>query len=266
MPGPDGGRGDAPLLEVDGVAFDYAGHPVLRGVSFSVRPSEFVALTGANGSGKTTLLRAILGLHAPSSGSIRLLGRSPRALRERWRIGYVPQRPDIAPDLPASVREVVEAGRLARSARGRFARFGLHRRLRDEDRQAVTHALDAVALTDFARRRVDELSGGERQRVFIAKALASNPDLLVLDEPVAGVDVLSQQRFRDSLVHLARVHGSAVLLVSHELGAVADDLDRVLLLRSGSIVFDGAPAELTARGVSLGVHADDLPLWLEAPG
>ena len=108
-----------------------------------------------------------------------------------------------------------------------------------------------------------ELSGGQQQRVLIARALASEPDLLVLDEPIAGVDAESQRQFRDSLVHLVAEHGAAVLLVSHELGAVADDLDRVLVMKR-SIKFDGPPAELTASGVSLGIHDDDLPLWLEA--
>ena len=108
-----------------------------------------------------------------------------------------------------------------------------------------------------------ELSGGQQQRVLIASAFASEPELLVLDEPVAGVDAESQRQFRDSLVHLVLEHGAAVLLVSHELGAVAADLDRVLVMKR-SIKFDGPPAQLEESGVSLGVHADDLPLWLEA--
>ena len=108
-----------------------------------------------------------------------------------------------------------------------------------------------------------ELSGGEQQRAFIAKAFAGQPELLVLDEPVAGVDAVSQRLFRDALVHLRLDHGAAVLLVSHELGAVAEDLDRVIVLRHGRVFFDGPPAELAAAGVSLGVHRDDLPLWLE---
>ena len=106
------------------------------------------------------------------------------------------------------------------------------------------------------------LSGWQQQRAFIAKALASEPELLVLDEPVAGVDAESQRRFRESLTHLVDEHGAAVLLVSHELGAVADDLDRVIVLKR-KVLFDGPPADLVGTGVSLGIHADDLPLWLE---
>ena len=107
-----------------------------------------------------------------------------------------------------------------------------------------------------------ELSGGQQQRVLIAKALAGDPELLVLDEPIAGVDAESQRLFRDSLVHLLREHQATVLLVSHELGAVADDLDRVIVIKR-KVLFDGAPGDLSARGVHLGIHDADLPRWLE---
>ena len=246
-----------PVLEADAVSFAYPRQPVLDCTSFSVQPGEFVALVGPNGSGKSTLLRLLLGLARPQSGRVALLGEPPERLRERWRVGYVPQRPVLPDALPATVEEVVASGRLARR--------GWWRRLRADDREAIDHALDSVSLLGHRRHLLTELSGGQQQRAFIAKALASEPDLLVLDEPVAGVDADSQRRFRDSLVRLVRDHGAAVLLVSHELGAVAGDLDRVLVLRRGKIVFDGTPAELTAAGVSLGIHPHDLPMWLEDP-
>jgi len=119
-----------------------------------------------------------------------------------------------------------------------------------------------VEVPERDAQRVVELSGGQQQRVLIAKALASEPELLILDEPIAGVDAQAQRLFRDSLVHLLRDHGAAVLLVSHELGAVAEDLDRVVVLRR-RVLFDGKPGDLAATGVSLGVHRDDLPRWLE---
>lgn len=252
------------VLAAEGVSFSYNGAPVLDRVSFAVRAGEFVALTGANGSGKSTLLRILLGLNAQRQGSVRLFGVPPGELRDRWRIGYVPQRTSISDSLPATVEEVVATGRLVCSDGRRSTRLGLHRGLRSADREAIDHALEAAALTELRRRLMGELSGGERQRTLIAKALVSSPELLILDEPVAGVDEPSQRMFRDSLVHLVYRHSAAVLLVSHELGAVADDLARVLVLRSGGIVFDGRPEELTARGVSLGVHSEDLPKWLEA--
>ncbi len=246
------------MLHVDAVSFAFGSQTVLDCVTFTVGGGEFVALTGPNGAGKSTLLRIVLGLLPPMAGTVRMFGTSPSELRERWRIGYVPQRSVLAENLPATVEEVVATGRLARR--------GWSRRPSAADRDAVSHALESVLVAELRTRRMHELSGGQQQRVLIAKAFACEPDLLILDEPVAGIDADSQHRFRDSLVHFARSHGTAVLLVSHELGAVAADLDRVLVLRHGKIAFDGRPEDLTATGVSLGVHQTDLPLWLEDPG
>ena len=251
------GAAIAAVVEAEGLTFAYRRQVVLAGVGLRVEPGEFVALVGPNGSGKSTLLRLLLGLARPQGGTVRLFGSSPDELRERWRVGYVPQRPVLTGTLPATVAEVVAAGRLAR--------LGWRRRLRRVDRDEVDHAIESVGLSELARTPLGELSVGQQQRAFIAKAFAARPELLVLDEPVAGVDVDSQRRFRDSLVHLIEEHRAAVLLVSHELGAVADDLDRVIVLRGGRVVFDAPPAELTASGVSLGVHHQDLPLWLERP-
>jgi zinc transport system ATP-binding protein len=243
-------------VRADAVSFAYRHDPVLDCVSFEVASGELVALAGANGSGKSTLMRVVLGVLLPSHGHVELFGRPPRQLRERWRIGYVPQRPTAVELLPATVRDVVAAGALARR--------GWWRRPTADDRAAVDQALDTIELSHLAGTSLAELSGGQQQRAFIAKALVAAPDLLVLDEPTAGVDVESQRRFRDTLVDAARGRGAAVVLVSHELGAVADDLDRVLLLRHGKIAFDGPPGDLAAAGVSLGVHPTDLPVWLES--
>jgi zinc transport system ATP-binding protein len=246
--------GDEIVVDATGVSFAYGTNPVLEDVTFSVHKGEFAALVGPNGSGKSTLLRMLLGVLKPRTGTVRMLGEDPRELRDRARIGYVPQRAQLPPDLPATVEEVVRAGRLAKRGWWRWPNAG--------DRDAVDHALAAVALSDLRKRRMRELSGGQQQRVHIAKALVGDPEVLVLDEPIAGVDAESQRLFRDSLVHLADAHGATVLLVSHELGAVAEDLDRVIVLKR-TVLFDGAPQDLAATGVSLGIHADDLPLWLE---
>ena len=247
----------APVLVADGVSFGYGRDRVLDDVHLELRRGEFVALVGPNGSGKSTLLRCLMGLSEPQAGTVRLFGENPRELRDRWRLGYVPQRPFLDRDLPASVEEVVAAGRLSRT--------GWWRRLQAADRTAVTHAMESVGLLPLRSRRVRELSGGQQQRVFIAKAFASEPELLVLDEPVAGVDAESQRLFRDSLTHLVAEHRATVFLVSHELGAVAHDIDRVIVLKN-RVLFDGTPAALTETGVSLGVHREDLPLWLEGLG
>jgi zinc transport system ATP-binding protein len=251
-PRPRGGGG--PLVQAEHVSFSYGEGPVLDDVSLTVGAGEFVALVGPNGSGKSTLLKVLLGLLKPDAGSVTILGQPPDRFTERWRLGYVPQRPELTSEIPATVEEVVATGRLSRT--------GWWRRMRSEDRVITRHAIDSVALGTLRSRPVNELSGGQQQRTFIARAFASEPDLLVLDEPIAGIDRESQSRFRDSLTHLVAEHGAGVLLVSHELSAVARDLDRVIVLKR-RVLFDGPPSELMATGVSLGVHREDLPLWLE---
>ena len=245
----------AELLGASGLTFGYGREPVLENVDLSVHAGEFVALVGPNGSGKSTLLHLLLGSLQPDSGQARLFGKPPRAVRRRARLGYVPQRPNLSSELPATVREIVAAGRLT------DGRWWLP--MSRADRDQVEHAIASVGLAHLARRPVNELSGGQQQRAFIARAFASEPSLLVLDEPIAGVDIASQRLFRSSLLHLIREHGAGVLLVSHELSAVADDVDRVIVLKR-TVLFDGRPSDLAAQGVgSLGVHAEDLPIWLE---
>jgi zinc transport system ATP-binding protein len=245
------------VIQASGVSFAYGNTNVLEDVSVVVGPGEFVALVGPNGSGKSTLLKLLLGSLTPGRGTVRLFGEEPRRVGDRARLGYVPQRPVLASEVPATVEEIVTAGRLSRR--------GWWRPLTRTDRTAVRHAIESVGLGDLATRPLNELSGGQQQRAFIARAFASEPELLVLDEPIAGIDAESQRRFRDSLVHLVDEHGAAVLLVSHELSAVAQDVDRVVVLKR-TVVFDGPPDELLAEGVSLGVHREDLPLWLEGLG
>jgi len=242
------------LLEARDVRFGYDGEPVLQDVSLRVAGGEFVALVGPNGSGKSTLLRILLGALKPERGTVRLFGADPDDVDERWRLGYVPQRPTLASEVPATVEEIVVSGRLSRR--------GWWRPLGASDRTAVMHAIESVGLADLAKRPVNTLSGGQQQRAFIARAFASEPELLVLDEPVAGVDAESQRRFSDSLTHLIREHDAGVLLVSHELSAVAAIVDRVIVLK-GRVLFDGTPGDLVHEGVSLGIHPEDLPLWLE---
>ena len=249
-----GPRSAEVLVRADGLSFGYGHELVLRDVTLEVRAGEFAALVGPNGSGKSTLLKVILGALDPGAGRVELLGRPPGDVRDRWRVGYVPQRPSLLSEVPATVEEIVAAGRLRQR--------GWWRGLTGSDHEAVRHAIESVGLGDLAERPLNELSIGQQQRAFIARAFAGEPELLVLDEPIAGVDAESQRRFRDSLVHLIRQHGAGVLLVSHELAAVADVIDRVVVLKR-RVVFDGSPSELASRGVSLGVHREDLPLWLE---
>ncbi|HEX6844633.1 MAG TPA: metal ABC transporter ATP-binding protein [Actinomycetota bacterium] len=243
------------LLVAEGVTVGYGREAVVEDVTFTIRKGEFVALVGPNGSGKSTLLHALLGVSAPWAGRVSLFGHPATQVRDGRRVGYVPQRPSLGSEIPATVREIVATGRLERGAWAR--------RATDADATAVVHAIRSVGLEDEADTPIHELSAGQQQRAFIARAFAGEPGLLVLDEPIAGVDADSQRRFRDSLVHLIEEHGAGVLLVSHELSAVASDLDRVLVLKR-RLLFDGTPEDLAERGVSLGIHEEDLPLWLEA--
>ena len=244
----------AVLLSCESLTKAFGARPLFEDLTFSVAEGDHVGLVGPNGSGKSTLLKVLLGALPAASGRVELFGRPPADVRDRWRVGYVPQRPSLHSEVPATVEEIVSAGRLRQR--------GWWRGLTASDHAAVLHAIESVGLGELADRPLNELSIGQQQRAFIARAFAGDPALLVLDEPIAGVDAESQRRFRDSLVHLIRQHGAGVLLVSHELAAVADVIDRVVVLK-GRVVFDGSPEELAARGVSLGVHREDLPLWLE---
>jgi len=219
-------------IHLTGGSVAIAGRPILRGIDLAVSAGEFVALMGANGSGKSTLVRALTGLRPLGHGELRLFG-TPFAQFHDWqRIGFVPQRPGAASGVPASVWEVVAAGRLTRRR--------LLRPMSRADRAAVQEALEVVGLADRARDGVSTLSGGQQQRVLIARALAGQPDLFFLDEPTAGVDLANQRALADSLGEL-KARGATVVLVAHELGPLAPLVDRSIVMRDGRIVYDGPP-------------------------
>jgi zinc transport system ATP-binding protein len=223
-------------VELRGVTFAYGNdRPVLRNVDLAIAKGEFVAIAGPNGGGKTTLLRVILGLEEPQTGEALLFGEPATRFSRRATIGYLAQRAELGVDAPASVREVVSAGRLAVG--------GLLGPMRRRDRAIVEEALARVGLAALADRPLARLSGGQQQRAFIAKALASEPSLLVLDEPTTGVDVEAQEALAALLDRLHRELDMTVLYVSHEFGSVERFVERLVLTR-GEIVFDGPPREL----------------------
>lgn len=223
----------SPVVELDGVSFGYrAGIRVLEDVSLAVAPGEFVAIAGPNGGGKTTLLRLVLGLERPSEGTVRVFGRPAGKGADGARIGYLPQRSRLLGEAPVTVREIVSTGRLAPA--------GIWGPLRRADREAVANAIETVGLTDRADASLRTLSGGMQQRALIAKALASEPTLLALDEPTTGVDAASQESLGLLLEELREQLGVTILYVSHEFGAVEHVVDRIVLVRGG-IVYDGPP-------------------------
>ncbi|WP_344562342.1 metal ABC transporter ATP-binding protein [Streptomyces axinellae] len=214
-----------PAVTLRGATASLGARPVLRGVDLTVGRGETVALLGANGSGKSTTIRAVLGQVPLSGGELELFGTPFGRFRDWRRVGYVPQRSTAASGVPATVREVVSAGRLARR---RFRPLGR------ADKAAVHRALELVGLADRARDPVDALSGGQHQRVLIARALAGEPELLIMDEPLAGVDLASQEVLAGTLRDQV-TQGSSVLLVLHELGPLAPLIDRAVVLRDGRV-------------------------------
>jgi zinc transport system ATP-binding protein len=226
-------------VELDNVSFGYdPRRPVLDDVTLAIPEGQFVAIAGPNGGGKTTLLRAIVSLNRPQSGTVRVFGEPVGVAARRGLVAYLPQRAQLGIEAPATVAEVVSAGRVSRRR--------LVGPLTADDRRAVEAAIRRVGLAAQAAEPVTTLSGGQQQRAFIAKAIAAEPRLLILDEPTAGVDADAQ----DALAALlARLHGElrvTILYVSHEFGAVEHVAERLLLVRGG-IAFDGSPAELPER-------------------
>jgi zinc transport system ATP-binding protein len=223
-------------VELQRVSFAYGpGATVLSDVDLRIEQGEFVAIAGPNGGGKTTLIRLALGLERPLAGRALLFGEPADRFTRRRKLGYLAQRNKLGTEAPATVREVVAAGRLAAG--------GLFGPLRGRDRAMIDEAIERVGLTERARSPLHTLSGGLQQRAFIAKALAAEPSMVVLDEPTAGVDVEAQEALA---ALLARLHGelaTTILYVSHEFGAVEHHVQRLLLIRGG-IIFDGPPSEL----------------------
>ena len=234
-----GSTAHSPVIRMRGARATLGARPVLRGIDITVRRGEVVALLGANGSGKSTAVRSVIGQVPLTGGTVELFGTELRRFRQWARVGYVPQRTTAAGGVPATIHEVVSSGRLSRT------RLRLPRKA---DRAAVDRAIALVGLTDRAHDSVDALSGGQHQRVLIARALAAEPELLIMDEPMAGVDLASQEILAETLRGQV-ADGTSVLLVLHELGPLEPLIDRAVVLRDGCVVHDGPPPQ------ALGQHA-----------
>ncbi|MEU2430343.1 metal ABC transporter ATP-binding protein [Streptomyces sp. NPDC007861] len=244
-----------PVISVRGARATLGSRHVLRGVDLTVDHGEVVALLGANGSGKSTVVRSLIGQVPLTEGAVRLFGTELRRFRDWSRVGYVPQRTTATSGVPATVREVVSSGRLS------------HTKLRwpsRGDRAAVQRAIELVGLADRAKDPVSALSGGQHQRVLIARALAAEPQLLIMDEPMAGVDLASQEILAGTLREQVAA-GTTVLLVLHELGPLEPLIDRAVVLRDGCVVHDGPPPQAVGQHALPGhdhvhPHAADEPL------
>ena len=210
----------------------YPGRVALDSVSIDIEQSSVVAILGPNASGKTTFVKACLSIAPIYAGQVKLFGQDIKDFKDKSRIGYVPQRLHESVGMPSTVFEVVESGRLSQ---------GWLRRFNKADFEKVNHAISVVGLTDVCHDSVNNLSGGQYQRTLIARALASEPDILFLDEPTAGVDLETQNLFANVLEHLVE-GGTTVLLVSHDLGPLRALISRAIMFREGRISYDG-PAE-----------------------
>ncbi|MBM4131330.1 ABC transporter ATP-binding protein [bacterium] len=213
-----------PVLACRHLDFGYEGQPVLRGVTLSIPPGDFVSVVGPNGSGKTTLLKLALGLLRPTAGEVTVFGQRPE--RARHRIGYVPQHAHLDPLFPVSALDVVLMGRL-----GLAPRLGPWR---PRDREAARAALAEVGLADHANRHFAALSGGQKQRALIARSLAGEPELLLLDEPTAGLDAHVEEGFYRLLEALNR--RLTIIMVSHDLGFVASFVKSVICVGQKVVV------------------------------
>ena len=238
------------IIELKNIWVKYDGVVVLEDVNLTIESTNFFGIIGPNGGGKTTLLKVLLGLIKPSSGTVKVLGEDPRISRKR--IGYVPQHGSFDVNYPISVWEVVMMGRMAKRKLGR--------RFKEEDKKVAEHSLEVVEMLNFKDRQISKLSGGQQQRVFIARALASNPEMLLLDEPTASVDKHVQTDIFELLKRLSST--IPIIMVSHDVGVMSIYVDKVACLNkrmfyhdSGEVTSEmldeayACPVEMIAHGV-----------------
>ncbi|MFC5701079.1 metal ABC transporter ATP-binding protein [Cohnella faecalis] len=217
------------IICLDQLSFAFGPQQVLSDLSFTIRERDFVGLIGSNGAGKTTLLRTIVGLLKPTSGKVSLFGTAAERFKDWQWIGYVPQRNHFNPLFPATVREVVLSGL--------YGRRKLFKRISRSDITRSEDALRTLHIEDLADKRIGALSGGQQQRVFLARALINNPKLLILDEPLTGIDTETQQNFFHLIRHMHQKHNITFLMVSHDMDMVRSYLGEEPKMRYGKLGF-----------------------------
>ena len=211
------------IVEVKNIYFSYGEDEILKNVNLNIHRGDYLGIVGSNGSGKTTLLKIILGLLKPSSGSIKLFGVESKDFKNRSKIGYVPQKAtNFDANFPATVMEVV--------LMGRYAKRGLFKRLTTKDKSSAHHALERVEMEKYENRLIGELSGGQQQRIFIARALAAEPEIIFLDEPTAGVDQAARDDFYALIKKLNRNLNLTVVLITHDIESVTHEAMHVACL------------------------------------
>lgn len=214
-------------LEVKNINFKYQGLPVLENISFKIFSGDYVGIIGPNGAGKTTLLKIILGIIKPTTGQVSIFGEKLEDFKDKYLISYIPQRISQADNFPATVEEIVISGRTAR--------LKLGENLSNKDFQSITKAMEIAGVEHLKNKIIKKLSGGERQRVFIARALASKPKILILDEPAVGIDIASQEKFYSFLAKLNKEFRLTILFVSHDIDVVTHETKSILCLNRNLI-------------------------------
>ncbi|MCF6310670.1 MAG: metal ABC transporter ATP-binding protein [Sulfurimonas sp.] len=242
-----------PILDVKDLNFEVKGQSILSNISFEIFSSEYIAIIGPNGGGKTTLIRMLLGLDKPTSGEIKIFGKKLEDFKKWYKIGYVPQRAShVDSSFPATVLDIVKMGRT--SQRGYLSSFS------EEDKQFVQDAMLKMDVLDLSDKMIGTLSGGQRQRVMIARALASKPEILILDEPNTGVDMVSQKRFYALLKQLNRDDGITIVFITHDIGVIADDIARLFTINQKAIICNDPKQTLSCQEMSelYGIDAHSL--------
>ncbi len=232
-----------PIFDVKNLNFSVRGQKILSHISLEIFNGEYVAIIGPNGGGKTTLIRLLLGLDTPTDGKIKLYGKKIKNFKEWHKIGYVPQRASLVDEnFPATVEDIVKMGRVSKRS--------FFKGESDEDKNAVKDAMVKMDVLDLKDKMVGTLSGGQRQRVMIARALASSPEILILDEPNTGVDMVSQKNFYALLAKLNKEEKITIVFITHDIGVIADDIQRLFTINQKATICNNPKETLSCEDIS----------------
>lgn len=223
------------IIELSDVSFQYDREEVLKDITFNLHQGDYLGIIGPNGGGKTTLLKIMVGLLKPHQGTVKLFGKPIAEFRDWYKIGYVPQKVvNFDTNFPITVEEVV--------AMGRYGQKGLLNNITKTDKELIKQSLEHVEMWEYKDRLIGDLSGGQQQRVFIARALASEPEVIFLDEPTAGIDVKNQEQFYILLQELNKKLNKTLVLVSHDINAVAHEVTELVCINK-TLVYDSDPKQ-----------------------
>ena len=232
-----------PIFDVENLNFSVHNQDILTDISFQIFNGDYIAIIGPNGGGKTTLIRILLGLSRPTSGDVKIFGKKISHFKEWNKIGYVPQRASLVDtNFPATVLDIVKMGRVSKRK--------LFSKTTQDDIDAIESAMVKMDIVNLKDKMVGTLSGGQRQRVMIARALASKPEILILDEPNTGVDMVSQKRFYELLGELNRDENMTILFITHDVGVIADDIKRMFTINQKAIICNNPKEALSCDDMS----------------